>query len=154
MASAGLPGFANFVTEMMVIFGAWESALTRAGWWLYIPATLAVWGLVITGVYMLRAVKDAFFGEISERWKGLRDAKTFPERAPFALLVAVLVVFGFYPQPMIDVVDQGVVPLVKRIDEGRAENERREARLRALERDDAETRTVQVEPADEKREVR
>ena len=31
------------------------------------------------------------------------------------LLIAVLLFFGFYPQPMIDTVDQGVRPLLHRI---------------------------------------
>ena len=124
MASAGLPGFANFVSELLVIIGAWKSHI-----WLSIPAILAVWGLVITGVYLLRAIKDAFFGELPERWKHLKDARTFSERAPFVLLVVVLLVFGFYPQPMVDVVEQSVKPLVLRIDEGRAANEARSARL-------------------------
>jgi NADH-quinone oxidoreductase subunit M len=116
MASAGLPGFANFVSELMVIIGAWEA---REILWYGVPAILAVWGLVITGVYLLRAVKDAWFGDLPERWKDLRDQKTIAERAPYVLLVAVLLVFGFYPQPMLDVVHQGVEPLVTRMDETR-----------------------------------
>ena len=128
MASAGLPGFANFVSELMVIIGAWD---TRSVLWFGIPAILAVWGLVITGVYLLRAVKDAWFGELPERWKDLKDQRTFAERAPYIILTGVLLVFGFWPQPMLDVVHQGVAPLVTRLDEGRAANERdtRNARL-------------------------
>ncbi len=137
MASAGLPGFANFVSELLVIIGAWQSNL-----WLGIPAILAVWGLVITGVYLLRAVKDAFFGEMDEKWAGLKDARSFSERAPFVMLVAVLVIFGFYPQPMVECVEQGVKPLVKRLDEGKA------ARSARLEREAGKTRMVIVPDVD------
>jgi NADH-quinone oxidoreductase subunit M len=112
MASAGLPGFANFVSEMLVILGAWEST-TLFG---KVPAILAIWGLVITGVYLLRAVKDAFYGEIPARWRHLEDARTPLERAPFLVLVGVLLVFGFFPQPMLDVIEQGVKPLVGRLE--------------------------------------
>jgi NADH-quinone oxidoreductase subunit M len=111
MASAGLPGFANFVSEMMVILGAWQSTTI----WSKVPAILAIWGLVVTGVYLLRAVKDAWFGELPARWKNLRDARTFGERAPFAILVGVLLVFGFWPQPMLDVIRQGTNPLLERV---------------------------------------
>ncbi|MDA1194052.1 MAG: NADH-quinone oxidoreductase subunit M [Planctomycetota bacterium] len=111
MASAGLPGFANFASELMVIIGAWESNL-----WLAIPAILAIWGLVITGVYLLRAVKDAWFGEMPERWSKLRDQRTLAERTPFVMLTAVLLLFGFWPQPMVSMVEQGVKPLVTRLD--------------------------------------
>ena len=132
MASAGLPGFANFASELMVIIGAWESNL-----WLFIPAILAIWGLVITGVYLLRAVKDAWFGEMDERWKDLKDQRTFGERAPFVLLVGVLLLFGFWPQSMIDVVEQGVKPLHARIEAGKTQDDRAVELIRPTEdRDD------------------
>ncbi|MDF1700601.1 MAG: NADH-quinone oxidoreductase subunit M [Planctomycetota bacterium] len=125
MASAGLPGFANFASELMVIIGAWESgSAPDAPGWLIIPAVLAVWGLVITGVYLLRAIKDAWFGEMDERWKDLKDQRTFGERAPFILLTAVLLLFGFWPQGMLNVVEQGAKPLVHRIQAGRAQNDK------------------------------
>jgi NADH-quinone oxidoreductase subunit M len=111
MASAGLPGFANFVSELMVILGAWQSTTI----WSKVPAILAIWGLVVTGVYLLRAVKDAWFGELPARWRNLRDARTFGERAPFAILIGVLLVFGFWPQPMLDVIRQGTTPLLERV---------------------------------------
>ena len=111
MASAGLPGFANFVSELMVILGAWQSTTLVSK----LPAILAIWGLVVTGVYLLRAVKDAWFGELNPRWRGLRDARTFGERAPFLILVGVLLVFGFWPKPMLDVIHQGTQPLLERL---------------------------------------
>ncbi|MDJ0521047.1 MAG: NADH-quinone oxidoreductase subunit M [Planctomycetota bacterium] len=131
MASAGLPGFANFVSELMVIIGAWDA---RNVLWFGVPAILAVWGLVITGVYLLRAVKDAWFGELPERWKNLKDQRTFAERTPYVILTGVLLIFGFWPQPMLNVVHQGVEPLVKRLDAGREANERgtRNARLERI----------------------
>lgn len=112
MASAGLPGFANFVSELMVILGAWQSTTI----WGKLPAILAVWGLVVTGVYLLRTVKDAWFGELNPRWRGLRDARTFGERAPFVLLVAVLLFFGFWPRPMLEMIQHGTKPLMERIE--------------------------------------
>lgn len=102
MASVGLPGFANFISEMMVIFGAWESGI-----FIFIPAILAVWGLVITGVYLLRAVKNVWYGDMPERWKKLKDARTPVERAPYLVLIATLLLFGFWPQPMIDRIHDG-----------------------------------------------
>jgi NADH-quinone oxidoreductase subunit M len=113
MASAGLPGFANFVSEMMVIIGAWEG-----GMWSRIPAILAVWGLVVTGVYLLRAVKNVWYGDMPKRWEHLKDARTPLQKAPYVILVATLVIFGFFPQPMLDVIRQGARPIHARIQSG------------------------------------
>jgi NADH-quinone oxidoreductase subunit M len=110
MASAGLPGFANFVSEMMVIFAAWDSGMGA-----HVPAILAVWGLVIGAVYLLRAVKGIWYGDMPARWKGLKDARTPVQRAPYALLVATLLIFGFFPQAMVGVIHQGAQPLHERL---------------------------------------
>lgn len=90
MASAGVPGFANFVSEAMVMFGAWEGGLR----W---QAVVSVFGIVITGVYLLRAVRGAFFGPRNPRWDGLRDATTPFQRLPFLFLCGILLLFGFCP---------------------------------------------------------
>ncbi len=117
MASAGLPGFANFVSELMVIMGAWHSD-ANASLWMYIPPILAVWGLVLTGVYLLRAVKDLWYGEISPRWENLQDVKTPLQKTPYVLLMATLLLFGFWPKPMLDVIDDSVTSLHYRIEHG------------------------------------
>ena len=112
MASAGLPGFANFVSELLVIIGAWHQGM-------YVPAILAAWGIVITGVYLLRTIKDAFLGEMPARWEGLKDAATPFERMPFVLLAAVLLVFGFWPKPLLGWIEQGVNPIVSGLEAAR-----------------------------------
>jgi NADH-quinone oxidoreductase subunit M len=90
LAGCGLPGFANFVGEMMVFFGAWQTQ----SW----PTVLAVWaGLVIAGVYMLRAIRRVFHGPLSARWAGVPDAVDAWRRLPFVLLLAVLMMLGCFP---------------------------------------------------------
>jgi NADH-quinone oxidoreductase subunit M len=127
LASLGLPGFANFASELMVIFGAWGASEhwktafggAYAGWsWHYTVATIAaVWGIVVTATYLLRALRDVFYGPRLERWDGLRDAETWFQRAPFILLIAVLTITGCYPPIITDVIDGAVEPLVARIHE-------------------------------------
>jgi len=106
MASAGVPGFANFISETMVIFGAWGGGLR----W---QAVVAVFGIVITGVYLLRALREAFFGPRNPRWDGLRDADTWFRRAPFLFLLAVLLLFGFWPGLLLGVIGDGVEPVAR-----------------------------------------
>jgi NADH-quinone oxidoreductase subunit M len=86
-ASSGLPGFANFISEILIFFGSWNSY----PWQTF----LAVFGIVITATYMLRMVRNVFFGGLKPEWSKLNDAKGFVQ-LPYALLVVVLLVFGFW----------------------------------------------------------
>jgi NADH-quinone oxidoreductase subunit M len=103
-AAIGLPGFANFAAEIMVFFGAF-----RNGWEMerfdtfQIATVLALWGVVISAVYMLRAYRKAFMGTMNERWNNLVDLRP-GLRMPVAMLVALLLWFGFFPQQFIHVV--------------------------------------------------
>src|SRR5439155_5157539 len=63
LAGCGLPGFANFVGEIMVFFGAWKSGLGDAQ---RLVAAAAWGGLVIGAVYMLRAVRNIWHGPLDE----------------------------------------------------------------------------------------
>ena len=108
MASAGVPGFANFASELMVMLGAWEAGYK-------VQAVIAIFGVVITAVYLLRALADVFFRARKERWDKLKDARGPFQRSPFILLIVVLLAFGMYPKPMIDVIKSGVEPIVRRV---------------------------------------
>jgi len=103
MASLGLPGFANFASELLVIVGSWERYP--------IPTVLAVFGLVITATYLLRALKASFLGPENPRWSGLRDARG-AERLPYLFMLAVLLLFGFYPYPLVEQITSGVQPVI------------------------------------------
>jgi NADH-quinone oxidoreductase subunit M len=108
MASSGLPGFANFVSELMVFLGAWHQGST-----LFRIATIcAVWGIVVTATYLLWAVRTSFFGPFDEKWSMLKDAVTFKQKFPYVLLLAVLMTVGFYPRLLTDIIKQSVATIV------------------------------------------
>jgi NADH-quinone oxidoreductase subunit M len=72
LAGCGLPGFGNFVGELLVLFGAWKSGLVVCGGWvpMHWLAAAAAWGrLIVAAVYMLRAVRT-MFGPLAEDWRG------------------------------------------------------------------------------------
>jgi NADH-quinone oxidoreductase subunit M len=102
-AAIGLPGFANFAAEVMVFFGAFRVGADWQGFHLLQTATLlALWGVVISAVYMLRAYRSIFMGEINDRWKNLPDlSRTL--RLPIILLVAATLVVGFFPNTILRV---------------------------------------------------
>lgn len=92
-AGCGLPGFANFVGEVTVFFGAWSVSS------LHVVTILACWGALIVGaVYMLRAVRNMLHAELPARWAEVADASNFWRKLPYALLLVCLLVFGFFPR--------------------------------------------------------
>src|SRR5207237_2671613 len=73
-AAIGLPGFANFAAEIMVFFGAFQKGWDMHRLHLFQIATiLALWGVVISAVYMLRAYRSAFMGSMPDRWRDITD---------------------------------------------------------------------------------
>jgi NADH-quinone oxidoreductase subunit M len=100
-ASIGLPGFANFSAEVMVFFGAFRNGADFNGFHIFQIATLlALWGVVISAVYMLRAYRATFMGTMPVRWAVLTDINQWL-RIPLALLVAALLWIGFFPQTFV-----------------------------------------------------
>ena len=96
MAGCGRPGCWNFVGEVSVFFGAWQVPALR------VVTVLAVWGALIIGaVYMLRAVRASMHGALPEKWTSVSDA-TFWRKLPYAVLIASLLVFGFFPKLLTD----------------------------------------------------
>jgi NADH-quinone oxidoreductase subunit M len=99
LAGCGLPGFANFVGEVTVFFGAWQEPSLR------VITVLAVWGALIIGaVYMLRAVRAVLHGPLAAD-RSDRSDPTDPgpwRKVPHVLLLASLLVFGFFPRLLTD----------------------------------------------------
>jgi NADH-quinone oxidoreductase subunit M len=103
-AAIGLPGFANFAAEIMVFFGSFERNWDMSHFHLFQVATvLALWGVVISAVYMLRAYRRAFMGAMPDRWRDLVDVRQ-SLRIPLVLLIGALIWFGFFPQTLVRVV--------------------------------------------------
>ncbi|HXO93736.1 MAG TPA: proton-conducting transporter membrane subunit, partial [Candidatus Acidoferrum sp.] len=97
-AAIGLPGFANFAGEIMIFFGAFRNGWEIGRFHIFQIATvLALWGVVISTVYMLRAYRKTFMGPIHEQWQKLRDLNP-GLHVPVTLLVAALLSSGFFPQ--------------------------------------------------------
>jgi NADH-quinone oxidoreductase subunit M len=101
MASVGLPGFANFAGEVLVFFGATAYEPMPV---MILPIIIAVWGVVISAIYMLRAYRSIFWGPIGARWESLADI-TPTARWGVILLLTPLMIAGFYPQLILKMVE-------------------------------------------------
>ncbi|MFH1066714.1 MAG: NADH-quinone oxidoreductase subunit M [bacterium] len=89
LASIGLPGFVNFVGEILVFFGAW-----KAYPW---AVCVALVGMILSAVYMLRAVRNIFFGKISASTALAHDLEPL-QQWPHWLLLTPLIIVGCWPR--------------------------------------------------------
>ena len=100
-AGCGLPGFANFTGEVTVFFGAWNAFRTIT--------VLACWGALVVGaVYLLRAIRALLHGPLPSIWGQLTDATQLWRRVPFVLLLACLLIFGWFPRLLTDKIQPSV----------------------------------------------
>lgn len=104
-ASIGLPGLANFAGEVMVFVGSFDHSvadLTTGLKNIHWATIFALWGVVMSAVYMLRAYRNLFFGNAS---KGLFITDVgMAQRFPFLLLVVTLLVVGCCPGLLTDLI--------------------------------------------------
>ncbi|MEQ1574550.1 MAG: NuoM family protein [Vicinamibacterales bacterium] len=109
LSSLGLPATAGFVAEFLTFLGAWSS---DHRWWLF-PGVV---GAFLTSIYVLRVVRQIFWGTKSEdpHFQNLPDA-VGTEWVALGILVFVLVLFGVAPWIAIAPVDTATVPLLMRL---------------------------------------
>jgi len=107
MASSGLPGFGNFVAELLVFLGGWDAHP--------LPVICGVFGVVITAVYMLRFVRGVFFGPSKAAFARVSDVRTPLARAPYLMLIVVLLIVGCWPSPLLRRIDAGSRSLLAQV---------------------------------------
>lgn len=111
LCSLGLPGFSGFVSEMTIFVGSWE----RVGIFYKIATILAAASIVVTAVYILRAVGTAIWGTIKNaEFKQLTDA-TWNERWAVILLVVGIVFIGTMPFWLTSLIGPDVQEIAKRL---------------------------------------
>lgn len=112
MASIGLPLLANFVGEFSIFvscFAGWQPATVNCDCWLACVANFfgglgpvqlatigALWGLVISAIYMLRAFRRIFEGPVAAASERATQLSTLDIIAA-CFLAAFIVLFGIVP---------------------------------------------------------
>jgi NADH-quinone oxidoreductase subunit M len=114
-ASLGLPGLNNFVAEFLIFLGSHDEPRKLFS---IIPfkaiSIMAILGIVITAAYILKVVQSTFLGPRKEEWDYLEDAKGV-EMIPIVMLAGVLIFFGLFPSPLIDLIHSGAMSLMGKI---------------------------------------
>jgi NADH-quinone oxidoreductase subunit M len=100
LASIGLPTTSGFTGEFMALLGAFNAAWPQhvAGYDLpLILAVIAVTGVVLGALYMLRLAKELLFGESKAPHQPLADLD-LRERTILVVLVVAIFYLGLFPQ--------------------------------------------------------
>ena len=104
LAGLGLPGTSGFLGEFLVLAGTFQKN--------YLVSMLATFGVILGAAYMLWLTKRVIFGNtINNEIKNLKDINNLEALMliPLALLV---ILFGFYPSPLIDTLNVSVNNLI------------------------------------------
>jgi NADH-quinone oxidoreductase subunit M len=105
-ASLGLPGLAGFISEFLVFSGSFPrfTALT----------IISASSVIITAAYYLWTIQRIFLGKLNPKYSALPDL-SWRERLTLYPLGALVLLFGFYPQPILGIVGKSLAELVSHI---------------------------------------
>jgi NADH-quinone oxidoreductase subunit M len=97
MGSLGLPGLAGFVSEFMVVRGAWPifTVFTAIG----------MLGLLMTGAYILKALYKTIYGPLNQKWVGHPLEISAREVIAIAPLLVLMLVVGVWPAWLVQVIN-------------------------------------------------
>jgi len=98
-----MPGTAPFVSEFLVLIGAFTA--NKA------VAVIATTGIILAAAYVLWMVQRTTQGTLNpvlEQVDGMRKDLTLREKVVVAPLIALIILLGFYPKPVTDVINPAV----------------------------------------------
>jgi NADH-quinone oxidoreductase subunit M len=103
LASLALPGTAPFVSEFLVLVGTFTVNKT--------VAVIATAGIILAAAYVLWMVQRTTQGTLNPALAtvdAMRRDLSVREKVVVAPLIALLLVLGFYPKPVTDVINPAV----------------------------------------------
>jgi NADH-quinone oxidoreductase subunit M len=111
LCSLGLPGLSGFVAEMTVFVGSWQHNDTFHR----IATIAAAMSIVVTAVYILRAIGNTAMGPIkNESHLQLKDAR-WNEKLAAVILVAGILAIGIIPGWLNDLLKPAAEVIMNRI---------------------------------------
>ncbi len=98
MGSLGLPGLGGFVSEFLVVRGAWAV--------FPLATAISMIGLFFTGAYILKALKLVLHGPLNETWADKLPEIRLDEIAVIAPLMILMLVNGIWPAWLLDMINR------------------------------------------------
>jgi NADH-quinone oxidoreductase subunit M len=111
LCSLGLPGLSGFVAEMTIFIGSWENADSFHR----IATIIACMSIVVTAVYILRAIGQVAMGPIkNETFLQIKDASWNEKLAVMILVIGILLI-GIAPFWLNDLIRPGAEIIMNKI---------------------------------------
>jgi NADH-quinone oxidoreductase subunit M len=96
MSSLALPGLSRLVSEFLVLVGTY----TRYP----VAAIVGAFGIVLAALYILLPIQKALHGSAVPGNESLTDLN-LREKIAIAPVIAVIIAMGFYPKPVLDLIN-------------------------------------------------
>jgi NADH-quinone oxidoreductase subunit M len=106
LSSLALPGLSSFVSEFLVLVGTF----TRYP----VAAIIATFGIVLAALYILIPVQRALHGPTTPGNENLKDLN-LREKVAIAPVIAIIVVLGFYPAPLLNIINPAAAQVVSQM---------------------------------------
>ena len=106
LSSLALPGLSSFVSEFLVLVGTY----TRYPF----AAIIATFGIVLAALYILIPVQRALHGPTTPGNENLKDLN-LREKVAIAPVIAIIVVLGFYPAPLLNIINPAAAKVVSQM---------------------------------------
>jgi NADH-quinone oxidoreductase subunit M len=111
LASLSLPGLAPFISEFLVLVGTF--AENRP------VAVIATVGIILAAAYVLWMIQRTTHGPLNPKLESvaaMRRDLTLREKVVVAPMIGLIVLFGFYPKPLTDVITPAVEATIADLD--------------------------------------
>jgi NADH-quinone oxidoreductase subunit M len=103
MASLGLPGLNGFISEFLVVRGAWPI--------MTLPTALSMLGLLFTGAYILKGIKYVLHGPTNNHWIGHVTEINSREILVMAPLMVMILWIGVWPGWILNLINAAMISL-------------------------------------------
>jgi NADH-quinone oxidoreductase subunit M len=106
LAALGLPGTSGFVGEFLILVGVFQVNI--------LVAVLASLGIILAAAYMLWLYRRVVFGKLKNSdVKEMKDLNN-TELYIFVSLSFLIILFGVYPEPILNTIDVSINNLIER----------------------------------------
>ena len=104
LAALGLPGTTGFIGEFLILMGAFKDN--------FLVAVIASLGVILGAAYMLWLYKRVVFGKLIDKELIKMNDLNKSEYLILTSLAIPTIIFGFYPDPLINTIEASVNDLI------------------------------------------